>query len=641
MNRLWLVAFLVIAGLVLGGLGWATRAALRLEHEQLVHQLAAAEHAEKVRLALWRLDGRLTGLLAREDNRPFAHYSAIYAPQVALTNTATAWPAGAVIEPSPLLNADLQPWMRLHFQVDADGWESPQVLSRLLDTRLRAQTLRLPLDNVTPCRKALLEDLSKRLTPADLLALARRLTGGVTTESRVRLARLDWSKEQVQNTIDQRLSSEYASRVGTQSKLVDGNRKDNYMVVDKDVATLNCCRNGEEWLNPKLVLYNNTTNPTGRAANPQPAEGGRGQQQDAKFVPSTEAVVQMTPLTGVWLECGGQRHLVALRLVKLDTREICQGVVLDAEKLTALLAEEVRDLVPDAEVVPLRDPTPEQVRRSLAALPLELKAGDPPAPEDPGWTGLRVGLLMAWVAALVALLAVGLGGLSLLDLSDRRIRFVSAVTHELRSPLTTLRLYLDLLMSGMVRDEAKREEYIRTLHAETDRLSRLVTNVLDFSRLEKQAPQLSLTSVEVGPLLAEVSAAWHVRCETAGKELIVECAPGLTLTTDACLLTQVIGNLLDNACKYSREAEDRRVWLRARADGGKVVLEVEDRGPGVPASEQRSVFRAFRRGRDMAATTGGVGLGLALARRWVRLLGGRLTLHAPDEGGACFRVVLG
>jgi hypothetical protein len=156
MNRLWLVAFLVIAGLVLGGLGWATRAALRLEHEQLVHQLAAAEHAEKVRLALWRLDGRLTGLLAREDNRPFAHYSAIYAPQVALTNTATAWPAGAVIEPSPLLNADLQPWMRLHFQVDADGWESPQVLSRLLDTRLRAQTLRLPLDNVTPCRKALL-----------------------------------------------------------------------------------------------------------------------------------------------------------------------------------------------------------------------------------------------------------------------------------------------------------------------------------------------------------------------------------------------------------------------------------------------------------------------------------------------------
>ena len=97
----------------------------------------------------------------------------------------------------------------------------------------------------------------------------------------------------------------------------------------------------------------------------------------------------------------------------------------------------------------------------------------------------------------MALLAVGLGGWSLLSLSERRIRFVSAVTHELRTPLTTLQLYLDMLLGGLVRDEKQRTEYLQTLHAETDRLTRLVGNVLDFSRLENHQPRLMMGPVAV------------------------------------------------------------------------------------------------------------------------------------------------
>ena len=89
-----------------------------------------------------------------------------------------------------------------------------------------------------------------------------------------------------------------------------------------------------------------------------------------------------------------------------------------------------------------------------------------------------------------------------------------------------------------------------------------------------------------------------------------------------------------------QEAGDRRIWLRARCEGGRVVFEVEDRGPGVPPAERRLIFRPFRRGRRSDATTGGVGLGLALALAWAHLLGGRLTLHDPAEGGVCFRVEL-
>ncbi|HWG47556.1 MAG TPA: HAMP domain-containing sensor histidine kinase, partial [Gemmataceae bacterium] len=220
---------------------------------------------------------------------------------------------------------------------------------------------------------------------------------------------------------------------------------------------------------------------------------------------------------------------------------------------------------------------------------------------------------------------------------------VSAVTHELRTPLTTLRLYLDMLVNGLVRDEKQRGEYIHTLHAETDRLNRLVGNVLDFSRLENQRPRLNRTSVSVAELLEQVRDTWTGRCQDAEKEMIVEntLSGDATLCTDRELVQQVLGNLIDNACKYSRGADDRRLWLRAGNDGSRVVFEIEDRGPGVSLKDHRLIFRAFRRGRGADETAGGVGLGLALARRWTHLLGGRLLLRSSAvDCGACFRVEL-
>src|SRR5205814_10131263 len=137
------------------------------------------------------------------------------------------------------------------------------------------------------------------------------------------------------------------------------------------------------------------------------------------------------------------------------------------------------DRFPDARLVPLPDGTPANAERVMSSLPVQLDPGPPPlAPQR--WTPLRIGLSVAWAATLFGLVAVGLSGLSLIDLSERRIRFVSAVTHELRTPLTTLRLYLDMLTSGMVKEETQRDEYLNTLSAESERLHRLIGNVLDF-----------------------------------------------------------------------------------------------------------------------------------------------------------------
>ena len=120
----------------------------------------------------------------------------------------------------------------------------------------------------------------------------------------------------------------------------------------------------------------------------------------------------------------------------------------------------------------------------------------------------------------------------------------------------------------------------------------------------------------------------------------IQLDESLRVKTDVNLIQQILGNLVDNACKYSREAEDRRIWLRAKKQGCQLVLEVEDRGPGVARRESRSIFRAFRRGHDADVTAGGVGLGLALAQRWANLVGGRLSLCSEAKVGACFRLEL-
>src|SRR5439155_3083328 len=131
-----LVAFVAIAGLVVGGLGWATAAALRLEVEQREAR-AQAELYDNMRLALWRLDGRISPVLAREDARPYHHFSAVSAPPLALRQDGSPWPSGAVLQVSPLVNAELPDWVSLHFQADAaKGWDSPQVLSTSLSERL-------------------------------------------------------------------------------------------------------------------------------------------------------------------------------------------------------------------------------------------------------------------------------------------------------------------------------------------------------------------------------------------------------------------------------------------------------------------------------------------------------------------------
>ncbi|MFO0850485.1 MAG: HAMP domain-containing sensor histidine kinase [Gemmataceae bacterium] len=366
----------------------------------------------------------------------------------------------------------------------------------------------------------------------------------------------------------------------------------------------------------------------------------------ARRVIAKPVAAHLGPLRPLWLTAAdGSDALVLVRAARLETGKVVyQGVLLDWPALQRELCAQVADLFPDAALAPVHVPAPATPERTMTAIPARLDPGpEPPAPAA-GWSSLRLGLGLAWLAAVLGLTAVGVGGRTLVDLSERRIRFVSAVTHELRTPLTSLRLYLDLLTSGLVTDPDKQREYLGTLSNESDRLNRLIENVLDFARLEKRTVKAAAHPTPVGELLDQVQTTWADRLAADGKELVVHSTlpPGQAVRTDPRMAAQVVGNLIDNARKYSREAADPRVWVWAKPGSrGRVLIEVEDRGPGVPAADRRGIFRPFRRGQDADTTAGGAGLGLALAKQWADLLGGDLSYRPADGGvGACFRLEL-
>ena len=341
----------------------------------------------------------------------------------------------------------------------------------------------------------------------------------------------------------------------------------------------------------------------------------------------------------------GSEVLVLVRTARVENKKtIYQGVALDWVKVQTALKDEVKELFPEAKLVPVKEKNASMREQSMTALPVYLDPGPLPAPLPAGWTALRIGLVLAWIAATIAFTAVGLSGWSLMNLAERRIRFVSAVTHELRTPLTSLRLYLDLLLSGMVTDEDKRREYLSTLNVESDRLHRLIDNVLDYARLERRRKGRDLHAVKAADIIEQVRRTWSDRVAPDGKELVVisTLPPELDVTTDPALVQQIVGNLIDNARKYTREATDTRIWLWAKTEGAnRVVFEVEDRGPGVPPREQKLIFRAFRRGETADTIAGGAGLGLALCKDWAEVLGGKLTYRGAEGGiGSCFRLEL-
>lgn len=253
---------------------------------------------------------------------------------------------------------------------------------------------------------------------------------------------------------------------------------------------------------------------------------------------------------------------------------------------------------------------------------------------------LRVtfGLLIA-----LLLLAIGLGSWLIvadlrrqLTLARQKTDFVSNVSHELKTPLTSIRMFSELLAEGRVQDSARQRHFLRIITAETARLTRLINNVLDFARLERGEKKYHFQRLDLAALARETCETYRPHLEASGFALRCDLpAQPVFVNGDRDALAQVLVNLLSNAEKYS--AEKKEVDLAVERTGAAACVKVLDRGGGVPRGCEEKIFEQFFRAHDsLSSGIQGSGLGLTLARRIARAHGGDVLYEPREGGGSCF-----
>jgi signal transduction histidine kinase len=346
------------------------------------------------------------------------------------------------------------------------------------------------------------------------------------------------------------------------------------------------------------------------------------------------------PLTATMLPRVVSGELLLARTVCVGRKTSLQGCWIDWGLLRGNLLAEIADLLPQADLKLVDHPLESEQTRLLAALPVLLNPGAVSASATTGLSPVRMALVFAWGAMLVAAIAVAVLLRGVVALSERRADFVSAVTHELRTPLTTFRMYAEMLAEGMVPDESARRKYLDTLRIEADRLTHLVENVLAYARLERGGLGNRIQPVRGEELLKLATGRLSERAREAGFSLSIssdERTPQATVRCDGSAVEQILFNLVDNACKYAVRGENKALEIEARSNGGRMQLQVRDHGPGISPLQRRRLFQPFRKSADEAARSApGVGLGLALSRRLARDMGGELQYDEATADGAAF-----
>jgi len=212
---------------------------------------------------------------------------------------------------------------------------------------------------------------------------------------------------------------------------------------------------------------------------------------------------------------------------------------------------------------------------------------------------------------------------------------MSVVAHEIRSPLTAIKAYAEALLESLRNAQAPRERFLSIINVECDRLSRLVTDILDLSRLESGQRPLRLTRVELETLMREMLEGLQPVLHARRIRTAIQIEPKLVVECDVDLLRRLLINLLGNAAKFSPIGGEVRIVGHVRGD--ECWVSVEDQGPGIPAEDLPHVFERFYRARAQGdPESEGNGLGLAIARGIVELHGGRIQVEVPGKGGTRF-----
>jgi signal transduction histidine kinase len=414
----------------------------------------------------------------------------------------------------------------------------------------------------------------------------------------------------------------------------------------------------------ELTDSSKSTKPDKMQLSPQPTYDRQMQQRE----PSKSQLGQSlqrgqfgSRANGGWMPWFTDNRLHLLGWVQRDSSGIIVGVELETIALVSQLIEKFPQEETVGIVYALLDDAGRLVHQ-LGESPIQ--TGAVPALEvsltphlphwrvavylDPQGAALRSGhafFIMAGLLLATLMVAILLGGVLLTRSayahwrdSQQKSSFVSNVSHELKTPLTTIRMYAELINEGIVTEPEKRKHYLEVIIAEAQRLTRLVNNALGFSRIEQGRMTYQTDDFDVVEFILSFLTTNEIRVRESGMSLAWSLpeAP-VFVHADRDALEHVCLNVVDNAIKYAADGGSLEVTLSV--NGSMCEIRFQDRGPGIPESYREKIFKKFQRVDDsLTAGKVGTGLGLTIARHMMRDIGGNLTYEPRNEKGSCFVV---
>jgi signal transduction histidine kinase len=369
--------------------------------------------------------------------------------------------------------------------------------------------------------------------------------------------------------------------------------------------------------------------------------------------------VEVDPMQSVFID---DSQVFVFRRIVINNEVYRQGFVLVVKEFLSHLAGEHFVNQPMARFANLRLMVMDQ-GRELAAVQAGAVAGDPrffldrafprpfsflravlacdEIPRSEGRSTLNIMMVVLAAIILMGLFAIYQSARTVMDLSERRSGFVSSVTHEVKTPLTNIRMYIEMLEQGIARDHEREQEYFRIVGSESARLSRLINNVLEFSKLEKKQRQIDLQEGTFEEVIEEVSDVMREKLRQEGFTLKSELDEPRPFRYDREVMVQILINLIENSMKFGKASSLREITLRVRSEANSTRISVSDTGPGIPRHALNKVFDDFYRvDSSLTRSTRGTGIGLALVKRFIHAMGGSVTASNNDGPGCTITISL-
>lgn len=394
-----------------------------------------------------------------------------------------------------------------------------------------------------------------------------------------------------------------------------------------------------------------------RAGEPDLVEGETDAAAEARYEKSFQ--VEVAPLQAVFID---NDQIFIFRRIMINQKIYRQGFILKIRSFLDHLVQNFFVAQPMADFANLRLQVMDEGRQ-IGQVQAGIASHDPqfilnrefPSPfaflnatlscdQIPRATGrktLTAMMLVLAVIFLAGLFAIYKSTQAIVDLSERRSQFVSSVTHELKTPLTNIRMYIEMLEQGIAKDTEREQEYFQIINAEGSRLSRLINNVLDLAKLEKKQRSLTLTEGTFEEVVAEARAVMQAKLQQEGFFLKIVGENIRPFKYDREVMIQVLINLIENSIKFGQSAQNKEITIRIYEDADQIKIAVSDHGPGIPRHALKKVFDDFYRV-DNALTqkTRGTGIGLALVKKFINLSGGQVFADNNPGGGCTITISL-